>query len=213
MPAFQLFPYGDGHWMAQWEAEEEFLEILPSLQSAKPSFVDELVPGFQSVLFVCGQNRTDPTSLTAWIEELSSPSSGQDAGRKHRIPVRYHGEDLEHVAKATGLRVAEVIDRHCRPVYTVRLLGFSPGFPYLSPLDPKLHLPRRDEPRPRIAAGSVAIGGSHTGIYSVDSPGGWHILGHTDQALYFPESAASNHPDPREVFRLQAGDQLIFEPR
>lgn len=101
-------------------------------------------------------------------------------GRAHTIPVRYDGEDLEHVAQQTGLTVDEVIARHSAPEYVVAFTGFVPGFPYLLGLDASLHLPRRETPRPAVPAGSVAIAGSQAGIYPKVSPGGWHLLGTTD---------------------------------
>jgi KipI family sensor histidine kinase inhibitor len=84
----------------------------------------------------------------------------------------------------------------------VWLLGFAPGFPYLGVLDEALHLPRRDTPRPRVAAGSVAIAGGQTGIYPAASAGGWHVIGRTAAKLFDPEA-----PDP---FLLRPGDSVRF---
>jgi len=82
------------------------------------------------------------------------------------------------------LSVAEVIVRHSTVVYTAAFFGFAPGFSYLAGLDSRLHLPRRATPRPRIQAGSVAIAADFTSVYPTDSPGGWHLLGHTDAVLW-----------------------------
>lgn len=143
----------------------------------------------------------------AWVEKLASlePQPAAEA-RTHEIPVRYDGEDLFALAADSGMSVPEVIALHSAPVYDVALLGFSPGFPYLEGLDPRLHAPRRTNPRPRVPVGSVAIGGSHTGIYSVESPGGWHLLGRTDVRLFDPESAGD------AMFLLRAGDRVKFVP-
>jgi len=89
-------------------------------------------------------------------------------------------------------------------------MGFAPGFPYLDGLDERLHLKRKASPRDRIEPGSVAIGGSHAGIYSVASPGGWHLLGRTDFPLFQPEKARGTLSDAREVFALAAGDTVKF---
>jgi KipI family sensor histidine kinase inhibitor len=105
------------------------------------------------------------------------------------IPVRYGGEsgpDLEAVAQHAGLRVEEVITRHCAGDYRVAMLGFAPGFAYLLGLDAALHVPRRATPRTRVPAGSVAIGGAQTGIYPRELPGGWQIIGHTALTLFDP---------------------------
>lgn len=100
------------------------------------------------------------------------------------ISVRYDGIDLATVAAATGRSVAEVIDLHTAPTYTAAFCGFQPGWAYLVGLDPVLHLPRHTVPRPRVDAGSVAIASEFTGIYPNPSPGGWHLLGHTDAVLW-----------------------------
>ena len=87
------------------------------------------------------------------------------------------------------------------------MLGFSPGFPYLGDLDSRLHTPRLASPRTHVAAGSVAIGGSHTGIYSVDGPGGWNIIGHTNLKPF------NSARDGAEMFFLRQGDRVRFVPQ
>jgi len=127
------------------------------------------------------------------------------------VPVVYDGPDLKSVAQATGLDVDAVVAIHSAPIYRVRMMGFSPGFPYLDGLDPRLHLERKASPRDHIVPGAVAIGGRHAGIYSVASPGGWHILGRTELALFQPEKAKAESVDPREVFALAPGDEVKFK--
>src|SRR6185503_2691797 len=123
--------------------------------------------------------------------------------RQHVIPVRYDGIDLEAVATAVGLSVEQVIARHTARTYTVDLLGFVPGFAYLSEVDPALQLPRRPQPRPRVAAGSVAIAAAQTGVYPLDTPGGWHIIGTTTTLMFDP---ARDQPA-----LLAPGDAVRFE--
>jgi KipI family sensor histidine kinase inhibitor len=108
------------------------------------------------------------------------------------------------VARLAGLQEDEVVRRHAAPAYLVHFLGFTPGFPYLGGLDPGLATPRLDSPRARIPAGSVAIGGVQTGIYPVESPGGWRIVGRTPLRLFDPRS---DRP-----FLLAPGDGLRFVP-
>lgn len=112
-------------------------------------------------------------------------------GSVAEIPVAYDGEDLHAVAEAVGLTPAEVIAAHAGSAYTVAFCGFSPGFAYLRGLDPRLHVPRRDTPRPRVPAGSLAIAAGYSAVYPLASPGGWHLLGRTDVTLFDPERA---HP-------------------
>jgi len=122
-----------------------------------------------------------------------------------KIPVQYGGEcgpDLPEVADRLRLSEDEVIRLHSETVYTVFMIGFLPGFPYLGLLRRALELPRRDTPRLRVPAGSVAIAGQQSGIYPQASPGGWHIIGHTCILLF---DAAQEPP-----VRLQPGMKVQF---
>jgi KipI family sensor histidine kinase inhibitor len=129
-----------------------------------------------------------------------------EPGPVKEIPVTYDGPDLERVAAAHGLTADEVRVLHSEPVYKVYFLGFAPGFPYLGDLNPKLHTPRLGSPRPRVAAGSIAIGGQHTGIYTVGSPGGWNIIGHTRIPIFDPKR---REPD-ENAFWLRQRDRVRF---
>ena len=100
------------------------------------------------------------------------------------IKVKYDGEDLKNVAEYHQLSCEEVIQRHSEAVYHTYFLGFSAGFPYLAGVNPSIATPRRSEPRIRVTAGSVGIAESQTGIYTVDSPGGWQIIGHTVDVVF-----------------------------
>ena len=113
--------------------------------------------------------------------------AAESEDRTIEIPVCYggdYGPDLDQVARLVKLDDAEVIARHTRADYRVAMLGFAPGFPYLLGLDPALHAPRRANPRTRVPAGAVAIGGAQTGIYPRELPGGWQIIGRTPLALF-----------------------------
>jgi KipI family sensor histidine kinase inhibitor len=124
--------------------------------------------------------------------------------RLHVIPVVYDGPDLSAAAARLGLSPDELERRHAARVYRVRFLGFAPGFAYLGPLDPTLVLPRLSTPRLRVAAGSVAIAGDQTAIYPLDTPGGWHLVGHT------PIRPFDVARDPPSLFA--AGDEVRFQP-
>lgn len=113
--------------------------------------------------------------------------AGEHQGRHVDIPVHYggeFGEDLAEVAAFHHTTPAEIVRRHTEPLYTVFMMGFQPGFPYLGGLPEHLHTPRRAVPRTEVPAGSVGIGGSQTGVYPFASPGGWQIIGRTDTALF-----------------------------
>jgi inhibitor of KinA len=123
------------------------------------------------------------------------------------IPVCYDGAlapDLAHVAQHAGLTAATVVALHSAPTYTVQMIGFTPGFPYLAGLDPRLATPRRAEPRMRVTAGSVGIGGEQTGIYPLATPGGWNIIGSTPLSLF------DTAREPATLLRI--GDRVRFTP-
>jgi inhibitor of KinA len=129
-----------------------------------------------------------------------------ERGHSFRIPVCYegiYGPDLEGIAGQLGLSIQEVVELHCAGVYRVYMIGFLPGFPYLGTIDQRLQAPRK--PRPvTVQAGSVGIAGGQTGIYSLNSPGGWHIIGRTPLRLF---DAYSNPP-----VQLGTGDRVQFYP-
>lgn len=127
---------------------------------------------------------------------------GLSDSREHVIEVRYDGEDLAAVARWAGLSVEEVCGLHTGARYEVAAVGFRPGFAYLTGLPEALALPRRSVPRPRVAAGSVAIAAGMACVYPSAGPGGWHLLGHTAYALSGGREAASP--------RLRVGDRVRF---
>jgi len=123
------------------------------------------------------------------------------------IPVYYGGDfapDMPHVAEHCKMSVDDVISIHSSAEYLVHAIGFTPGFPYLGGLPEVLRTPRRDTPRAHVPAGSVAIGGSQTGVYPVDSPGGWQIIGRTPLHLFRPFN--------RQAAFLRPGDRVRFKP-
>jgi len=127
-------------------------------------------------------------------------------GRSFRIPVCYEGvyaPDLADVARQQGLSVPEVIGLHTAGIYRVYMIGFLPGFPYLGTVDPRLEVPRKQRPVP-VLAGGVGVAGRQTGIYPLNSPGGWSIIGRTPVRLFDPAT------DP--PVRLQTGDKVEFYP-
>lgn len=127
--------------------------------------------------------------------------------REVRIPVCYggqHGPDLDEVAQACAMSPDEVVRSHLASEHVVFMLGFSPGFPYIGGLDPRLSLPRRPTPRTRIPAGTVAIAREQTVVYSFETPGGWNLIGRTPTRLFDPLA--------QPPCRLQAGDRIRFFP-
>ena len=169
----------------------------------------ETVPAYSTLLI-----HYDPLTLTFdqvahWVRDKMSQldDSFHRAPRRLEVPVRYggaSGPDLETVAVSKGISHADVIRIHSEREYTVYMMGFTPGFPYLGTLDEQLIMPRMETPRTLVKAGSVAIAGSQTGIYPLDSPGGWHLIGWTPLKLFDP---ASETP-----FLFSPGDRVRFIP-
>lgn len=141
----------------------------------------------------------EPQVEAAQIEALAMLTGEQASVRDVELRAHYDGPDLADVARATGLSVDEVIRRHASATYTVDTIGFAPGFAYLAGLDAALVIPRRATPRPRVPAGSLAIGADRTAVYPFASPGGWHLLGVVDEPMFGPGGA-----------RLQLGDRVRF---
>jgi KipI family sensor histidine kinase inhibitor len=140
-------------------------------------------------------------------------ASAADHAATVEIPVCYGGEfgpDLDSVAEHAMIDAAEVIARHTAPTYSVAMLGFAPGFPYLFGLDASLHTPRRASPRTRVPAGSVAIGGRQTGIYPAELPGGWQLIGRTPLLLFDARRDPPSLVMPGDHVRFAAIDADAF---
>ena len=184
--------------------------ILRFLEAGNGEELADFSLAFDKVLLEFRNGGEPSVQAAKWAKKFAAlPPLPATEARLHEIPVRYSGEDLIEFGRRCGLTSGEVVEIHTAPIYDVAMLGFSPGFPYLEGLDPRLHAPRRANPRPRVPVGSVAIGGSHAGIYSVESPGGWHLLGTTDVRLFDP---ARREPNDEAMFLLRAGDRVKFVP-
>lgn len=172
---------------------EGILECIPAY-CALTVVYDPLVLAYEAL---CNQIREAYAHLEV---------KGQRETRVVEIPVHYGGHfgpDLSFVAEHAQLTESEVITLHTAPLYRVYMIGFTPGFPYLGGLNPKLETPRLSKPRTAIEKGSVGIAGSQTGVYPLKSPGGWQLIGKTDCLLF---DLAKENP-----FLLQAGDCIKFK--
>jgi KipI family sensor histidine kinase inhibitor len=144
--------------------------------------------------------------LRAVLRDWQPPEPGSPIathGPVVPIPVRYNGPDLESVASLTGLSVDEVVQAHTGTAWTVGFGGFAPGFSYLVGGDPRLQVPRHDEPRTRVPAGAVGLAGAFSGIYPRPSPGGWQVIGQTDAVLWDVDR------DPPALLRPGATVQFV----
>lgn len=173
--------------------------------------LEEVVPSFHTVTVYLKKEPQDIKEviqrfLSKW-QVVGESELLQLPERKITIPVCYdesYSLDMERVMESSKLSREEVIALHTHTTYTVYIMGFLPGFPYLGKLDERLATPRRPTPRFKVEKGTVGIGGHQTGVYPLDSPGGWNIIGKTPLDLF--------RPDREEPFLIQAGDRLEFHP-
>ncbi len=179
-----------------------------ALRETGPSGVIEVIPTYRSVTVQFDPTVISRRGLAAWLE--GRDFSGVVAEEERPpvvIPVVYggtDGPDLADVAVITGLTPDEVIRRHAAAVYTVYMIGFLAGFPYLGGLPPELAVPRLETPRTKVPAGSVGLAGVQTGVYPAESPGGWRLIGRTSVRLWDP---TRDRPS-----LLEPGDRVRFEP-
>ena len=169
----------------------------------------EQVPALNSITLFYDVLQQDYTEIEQRLRNMldTFEMAHTDPGRIVEIPVCYGGDfgsDLSHVADYHNLSEEEVIRIHAEPLYSVYMIGFAPGFPYLGGLSEKIATPRRESPRAKIPVGSVGIAGAQTGIYSISTPGGWQLIGRTPTELFQPAK------DPPSL--LQAGDRIRFIP-
>src|SRR5262245_46493941 len=208
-------PYGPNAWMLRFAeklGDDTFTRgraIARELEHNPAEGLVEFVPAFTSVLLEFDPQSANPDFKAIALQLEKAARARPTLPRLVEIPVAYDGPDLDRVAQAHRLTTAEVVRLHTQTTYKVYMLGFSPGFPYLGDLDERLHTPRLLSPRTRVPAGSVAIGGEHTGIYPADSPGGWNIIGHTSLKLFDP-TAASGDGRSGASFLLKPGDCVRF---
>lgn len=183
--------------------------LLRHFTSHPPSGLMEVTPGFTTLLLEFGPGmRPEPALLEVVLDGVvRTVGPAPDPERILELPVVYDGPDLQRVSDVSGLPLEEVITLHSQGAYRVHLLGFAPGFAYLGGLDRRLSTPRLETPRVRVPAGSVAIGGEHTGVYPVSTAGGWNLIGRTDIALLNLARAAMGTP---EAFGLLPGDGVRF---
>lgn len=211
-PVFR--PLGDSAVVLEWpgrpDAEQQRLiaSAFQRISAADFPGVRGAVPGFESLaVFFDPLSSFAAQSCEVLTELLQQTFIDQNRNsRLLRIPVSFRPEDapdLAAVAAAAGISMRDVIDKFTAAEFEVRIIGFNPGFPYLTGLPKLLSIPRRSSPRLRVPGGSVAIAGEQAGIYPVASPGGWHVIGRTQFQL-FDEGAMP-------PCQLSPGDRVRFD--
>ena len=201
-----LVQYGEGVDLAVNEKVRRMAEVI---RRSTLSGVQTIVPAYCTLSVIYDPLRTSPPelknrlhALEAELDRIQIPDP-----RTIELPVCYggaFGPDIEYVATYNQLTVEEVIQRHCAVVYHIYAVGFAPGFCYLGGLDERLRTPRLETPRTFVPAGSVGIAEKQTGVYPLDSPGGWQLIGRTPVKLFAPHRS--------NPFLYQAGDKIKFTP-
>ena len=201
-----LVEYGDG---IDPVINEKVRAMTALLKKDLPKGVEAVVPAYRSLSIIYDPLATTPARLAEILHALEADSRAAEIAKAKviPIPVCYGGEfgpDIGVVMEHTGLREDEIVAVHAFVDYPIYMIGFTPGFCYLGGLDRRLQTPRRKTPRTNLPAGSVGIAESQTGMYPVDSPGGWQIIGRTPLRLFAP---ARENP-----FLYEAGDRIRFVP-
>jgi KipI family sensor histidine kinase inhibitor len=208
----RLLPSGDSAITVEFSrniddaANQRVLALDRTLAEARLPGVTEAVPTYRSLLVHYDPGQIDFATLGEKLLALAQrPASAGATAKRWRIPVAYGGEngiDLEDVAKRLDTTPDDIVARHVAGRYRVAMIGFTPGWSYLSGLDKFLHMPRRENPRLLTPAGTVSVGGVQTGIQCLAGPSGWHLLGRTPVRTY------QMHRDP--IFLLEPGDHVTF---
>ncbi|MCW2687853.1 MAG: kipI [Mycobacterium sp.] len=189
----RVLDYGDQALLLQFDSTAEVLAWTDALRDADLLGVVDIVPASRTVLVKLEspryqsvtRQRLDKLDLgSGAVEEVAELDGPPDGRIDVVIDVVYDGDDLEEVARITGLGTEQVISAHTDTPWRVGFGGFAPGFAYLIGGDPRLNVPRRAEPRTKVPAGSVGLAGEFSGVYPRESPGGWQLIGHTDAVLW-----------------------------
>ena len=172
-------PAGDTALLVELADLDEVLSLYARLDEDLPDGVVDLVPAATTLLLTIDPRVTDVEGLARRVSGITVGSHDRSTTGEVEIPVVYDGEDLAAVGQITGLGERGVIEAHTGSPWTVAFCGFAPGFGYMVGGDERLRVPRRDNPRTRVPAGSVAIAGEFASVYPRESPGGWQLIGRT----------------------------------
>lgn len=208
----EIKPFGQRAYLIEWSNEislynhTQITALNQVLQEKFSEFIIETTPAYQSLAIYLKKN-VDTSYLMESINHLLHESSitHQPNKLEFHIPVCYDKEfglDLENLSKYHDLSVESVIAHHTKPLYPVYFIGFLPGFPYLEGLNPLIATPRKEKPRSIVNAGSVGVAGGQTGVYPMDSPGGWNIIGRSPISFF---NARKESPS-----LLKSGDLVKF---
>ncbi|MCU9814770.1 MULTISPECIES: 5-oxoprolinase subunit PxpB [Paraclostridium] len=192
------------------EINRKVINLMKSIEKSSLSdYIYEMIPTYRSLMIIYNPLKIAFNNLINTVKDMESNLEILEKHEKNivKVPVLYgndFGPDIETVAKHNGLKIEDVIKLHSEAEYLVYMLGFTPGFTYLGGMNNKLETPRLANPRVKIPEGSVGIAGKQTGVYPIESPGGWQLIGRTPIKLYDPKR--------ENPILLKAGDYVKFIP-
>jgi len=211
---YEIVPFGDSAFLIKFKTEKYSDVVTRHIHAliqrlSKQKNWEELVPGYNSLLaYFCPAKFSPAKARGALLKALKATQRSKKVkGALVEIPVCYGGEcgpDMKNIKATSGLSVKDIIKHHTSRTYSVCMMGFVPGFAFLSETPKALHHFRRDTPRASVPSGSIGIAGWQTGIYGLESPGGWQIIGRTPLQIF-----DSQRDEP---FLLKAGDRVKFKP-
>ena len=198
------------------EMHHRVMGLFHALLTMQDPRIRNLHPGYCSLLIDFDPLRLSHDDLATEVERLEEAEAfvSNDAANAVTIPVCYDSEfapDLIAVADHASMPTEEMVRLHSSASYLVYFLGFSPGFAYLGGLPEALHTPRLATPRTSVPAGSVGIAGSQTGIYPIESPGGWRLIGRTPLRMFDPEAIPPTRLQPGDIVKFFPIDREMFE--
>lgn len=191
------------------EINTKIRSMVTAIDESEFHGIEEVIPTYRSILIIYNPLIIDYQDIIDKLKKMETHlnDTSNDKTRIIELPTVYGGEygpDIEFVARHNNLTIEEVIEIHSSTDYLLYMLGFTPGFGYLGGMSEKIETPRLQVPRTKIPAGSTGIAGKQTGIYPIDSPGGWQLIGRTPVKLYDPLA------EPPVL--LNAGDYIRFIP-
>ena len=210
-----ISPYGDSAVFVAFKDEVSLdihqlvMQLVNYLEKLNSTKIIEWIPSYHAVTILYNPLISSYQEVITLLSDFKLKISTQQTIEKNivQIPVCYDtslGLDIETLTKNKNLTIDKIINLHTKNEYLVYMLGFTPGFMYLGGLNEKLHFPRKATPRLKIPAGAVGIAGSQTGIYPIESPGGWQIIGQTPIPIF---NTKKTNP-----FLVKAGDYVKFSP-
>ena len=216
---YTMFPLGDSALTIDFgnsiddQTNQKVLQLYHQIKDAHIPYLTDLVPAYSSltvyydVISVYSTEHSAFEAISELIENITEEKPKPVDGTKRLIdiPVCYeikYALDIYEIARQKNLSVEEIIAIHTSKTYRVYMLGFIPGFSYMGLVDEQIEVPRKTEPRPNVEAGSVGIAGRQTGIYSLNSPGGWQIIGKTPLRLF--------NKDLAQPVLFEPGDEVKF---